>query len=764
MSARLASLRSSLYVQDKNRNEFPSNALDMLHNSSTPLIPLMFDDGSESRGSAKKSNQTVCTQFKQQLASLIATIQKTTSHYVRCIKPNDSAKPNSLHRPRVVEQLKCAGVIEVVRLSRAGYPYRLPHKEFFDRYRPILSTKVLRRMRAAVPRTLAAGGPDPGETCMRLVETLNVFFFQSSNQTYSLSYACQRGKTKMFIPKDEYNLLEGGRAKLTYESSALVQAMCRGHRIRAWYARAKKASVRIKRFLRNATFRRNVELRVRERRKRLAGAPRPAPAAASRPADGSNASVQYPVTATGAPLVMPGTGEWTAKIERNRPLSTVLKAPIGPRHFDVREDEEAAPAGGEVGKVPVTLLHVHHKKSTELEKMIYRDQFPTVWSTDRILKLFQRDGLGEGQGGGESGYSTPHRFPKEREYTAGQVKLLRVIGASEVVIDKAAVQGVTAEIEASGDALAKKALLTWKRTLSADSSDSAYDTHTSSRVYEARNLEGVRCYCKQFKPLSFPFGNREMAVLRELSRVWQQRRAADKDAARTFPFPILLGSLRTDTEILDPSFRRRWVRHFPHADPPEEGELWCIYNWDPSSFKTLRSFAEFAQVNTGFLSLGQQFAVDARWKLLKRVVRLALDALSFLHASGFCHGSLTSEAVLLQSFDVSADLALQRVKLSDLGLAQRVAELGAEGKAKLEEDLHNLGFIVVASVLSCFRSDSKLEVAAFRARITGARPDSLLALSQSLDVDQSSVSHRELHSVFDKTCARDMAKFKTTLA
>jgi myosin heavy subunit len=58
----------------------------------------------------------------------------TTPHYIRCLKPNDDLAPNTFEPKNIVEQLRCGGVLEAVRVSRAGYPTRYPHDVFFARY------------------------------------------------------------------------------------------------------------------------------------------------------------------------------------------------------------------------------------------------------------------------------------------------------------------------------------------------------------------------------------------------------------------------------------------------------------------------------------------------------------------------------------------------------------------------------------------------------------------------------------------------------
>ena len=55
-------------------------------------------------------------------------------HYIRCLKPNDELEPNNFDPKNIVEQLRYCGVLEAVRVSRAGYPTRYPHEVFIARY------------------------------------------------------------------------------------------------------------------------------------------------------------------------------------------------------------------------------------------------------------------------------------------------------------------------------------------------------------------------------------------------------------------------------------------------------------------------------------------------------------------------------------------------------------------------------------------------------------------------------------------------------
>ena len=78
--------------------------------------------------------KSVSHQFSKGLSNLIRDLQKTDIHYIRCIKPNDNDQPSSFVNVRVSEQLRYSGVLEAVRVSRAGFPVRFLHQQFQERY------------------------------------------------------------------------------------------------------------------------------------------------------------------------------------------------------------------------------------------------------------------------------------------------------------------------------------------------------------------------------------------------------------------------------------------------------------------------------------------------------------------------------------------------------------------------------------------------------------------------------------------------------
>jgi myosin-5 len=83
--------------------------------------------------------ETVTDKFRTDLQRLMETISQTDVQYVRCIKPNAVKSMKVFDRKMVVEQLRCAGMIEAIRISRAAYPYRLTHEEFIQRFQKLRS-------------------------------------------------------------------------------------------------------------------------------------------------------------------------------------------------------------------------------------------------------------------------------------------------------------------------------------------------------------------------------------------------------------------------------------------------------------------------------------------------------------------------------------------------------------------------------------------------------------------------------------------------
>ena len=121
---------------EKNKDQLPAAAAELLKSSEFGLIHDIRDyvRSEERGGRGTVATKSVGAQFASQLKTLRARIDTTVPHYIRCLKPNDELVPDHFEPKNIVEQLRCGGVLEAVRVSRAGYPTRYPHDVFLARY------------------------------------------------------------------------------------------------------------------------------------------------------------------------------------------------------------------------------------------------------------------------------------------------------------------------------------------------------------------------------------------------------------------------------------------------------------------------------------------------------------------------------------------------------------------------------------------------------------------------------------------------------
>ncbi|WIA33590.1 hypothetical protein OEZ86_006714 [Tetradesmus obliquus] len=154
---------------DKNKDMLNTDLVELMESSCSPLITsIAATTADEMEG--KRGGQTVSSRFTQQLRELVSMLDATGLHFVRCIKPNAKLSPGSFTSELVLQQLRCCGVLEVARVSRAGFPTRYRHADFVTRYKILLPREqqgmVLHNdgeTRAAVVQLLAVFKVPPGQ-------------------------------------------------------------------------------------------------------------------------------------------------------------------------------------------------------------------------------------------------------------------------------------------------------------------------------------------------------------------------------------------------------------------------------------------------------------------------------------------------------------------------------------------------------------------------------------------------------------------------
>ncbi len=128
---------------EKNKDPLNDNITRLLAASTDAHVRNLFldcvaqdeDDTGAIRSRVKKGLfRTVAQRHKEQLSNLMAQLHSTHPHFVRCIIPNHKKRPKQLSAPLVLDQLRCNGVLEGIRIARTGFPNRLPFAEFRSRY------------------------------------------------------------------------------------------------------------------------------------------------------------------------------------------------------------------------------------------------------------------------------------------------------------------------------------------------------------------------------------------------------------------------------------------------------------------------------------------------------------------------------------------------------------------------------------------------------------------------------------------------------
>ena len=127
---------------EKNKDPLNDNITRLLAASQDKHIAALFsdcadpdDDSGATRNRVKKGLfRTVAQRHKEQLSSLMNQLHSTHPHFVRCILPNHKKRPKQFIAPLVLDQLRCNGVLEGIRIARTGFPNRLPFSEFRQRY------------------------------------------------------------------------------------------------------------------------------------------------------------------------------------------------------------------------------------------------------------------------------------------------------------------------------------------------------------------------------------------------------------------------------------------------------------------------------------------------------------------------------------------------------------------------------------------------------------------------------------------------------
>ncbi|XP_077305052.1 myosin-11 isoform X2 [Lithobates pipiens] len=163
----------------KNMDPLNDNVTSLLNQSSDKFVADLWKDVDRIVGldqmakmtesslpSASKTKKgmfrTVGQLYKEQLTKLMTTLRNTSPNFVRCIIPNHEKRSGKLDAHLVLEQLRCNGVLEGIRICRQGFPNRIVFQEFRQRYEILAA--------GAIPK----GFMDGKQACILMMKALEL--------------------------------------------------------------------------------------------------------------------------------------------------------------------------------------------------------------------------------------------------------------------------------------------------------------------------------------------------------------------------------------------------------------------------------------------------------------------------------------------------------------------------------------------------------------------------------------------------------------
>ncbi|XP_040287384.1 unconventional myosin-Ig-like [Bufo bufo] len=120
---------------DKNKDTLFQDFKRLMYNSKDPVLRDMWPDGQMSISEVTKRPLTAATLFRNSMILLVENLASKEPYYVRCVKPNDQKSPVVFDERRCLHQVEYLGLLENVRVRRAGFAYRQPYERFLQRYK-----------------------------------------------------------------------------------------------------------------------------------------------------------------------------------------------------------------------------------------------------------------------------------------------------------------------------------------------------------------------------------------------------------------------------------------------------------------------------------------------------------------------------------------------------------------------------------------------------------------------------------------------------
>ncbi|XP_073034125.1 LOW QUALITY PROTEIN: myosin-17-like [Primulina eburnea] len=203
---------------DKNKDYVVAEHQDLLTASKCSFVAGLFPPLPEDSSKSSKFS-SIGSRFKLQLQSLMETLSSTEPHYIRCVKPNSVLKPAIFENLNIIQQLRCGGVLEAIRISCAGYPTRRTFDEFLLRF-GVLAPEALE------------GNSDDKTACKMVLDKMGLKGYQL-------------GKTKVFLRAGQMAELDARRAEVLGNAARTIQRQIRTYIARKEFVSLRQAAIQL---------------------------------------------------------------------------------------------------------------------------------------------------------------------------------------------------------------------------------------------------------------------------------------------------------------------------------------------------------------------------------------------------------------------------------------------------------------------------------------------------------------------------------------
>ncbi|VDK42367.1 unnamed protein product [Anisakis simplex] len=207
---------------EKNRDTFSADLQTLIQSSKMKFLVNLFGEGHDFdsvTSVTRRKHITVGSQFRKSLESLMSQLSACEPFFIRCIKPNEV-----FDRDLVCRQLRYSGMMETIRIRKAGYPIRYDYETF--RMQPELFA-------------ISAGKADSVEAAKKICKTV-----------LGGKADFQMGKTKVFLKDAQELFLEQERERMLTARVVTIQRAVRGWLQRRRFQRMRTSAVVIQKFWR----------------------------------------------------------------------------------------------------------------------------------------------------------------------------------------------------------------------------------------------------------------------------------------------------------------------------------------------------------------------------------------------------------------------------------------------------------------------------------------------------------------------------------